>query len=182
MMQISFKDVLLISEFAGLTEFDLLQTKMDIKVLPYLHTLGMDSKKGYEIRASQHRTLTGKIHTGFTYCGDIRLDKEFRDSPYCSMVDRLVIAGTKDPSMLHELAGLMNSTVNYSSANDCKEEEDLPEGLAKLLYVDGWQKAITVIDSLTAVIENTRGVSMGADGGLKTFEQWTGVTKSKGNK
>jgi hypothetical protein len=82
----SFKDVLRIPTFQGLTQFDLLQPKMDSEVLPHLFHVGADIDRPFSIQACKHRTTLSKVPVvGYRYAFFERMDWEWTRSKYCSM-------------------------------------------------------------------------------------------------
>ena len=172
MKQVSLRDVLLCEGFENLNEFDLLPVEMDEQVLPILFKLGIDTNKGYEIIASKHRTLTNKIVTGYRYSGFVRIDREFRKSPFCQLEDIIAAVGCVDPSLALDMCASMNATLNYGSFSEDGELEELPTGIAKLLYVEDHEAATSELAALNEVCYNVRGNPYGAGGSLKTFHEW----------
>lgn len=179
MKRVSFRDVLLCEGFEHLNEFDLLPVDMDEQVLPILFQLGIDTNKGYQIVANKHRTLTGKIATGFIYDGFVRIDKAFQKSPFCTIEDRIAAAGVSDPSLALDMCASMNATLNYGSFSEDGELEELPTGIANLLYVEGHESATNELDALNVICYNVRGDPYGTGGSLKTFHEWTEAARIK---
>ena len=179
MKSVSFRDVLLCEGFENLNEFDLLPIEMDEKVLPTLFKLGIDTNKGYKIVANQHRTLTGRIATGYLYDGFVRIDKEFRKSTFCTIEDRIAAVGCTDPSLAPDMCASMNATLNYGSFSEDGELEELPTGVAKLLYVEGHEAATNELDALNAICYNVRGNPYGVGGSLKTHAEYVEAGKQE---
>jgi len=122
MIAISFRDILKISNFKGMTEFDLLAPTMDYKVAPFLYQLGIDTNYPFQIDACNHRSLDNTAQIGYRYVGDIRIDKAFRSSPFFGIQERLIGAARTDMSLVVELCKLSSGTVNYSAFVDKSEE------------------------------------------------------------
>ena len=176
---VSMKDILLCEGFENLNEFDLLPIEMDKQVLPILFQLGIDTNKGYEIIASNHRTLTGKVSVGYRYFGSVRIDKAFQKSSFCTIEDRIAAAGVSDPSLALDMCASMNATLNYGSFSEDGELEELPTGIAKLLYVEGHEAATNELDALNAICYNVRGNPYGAGGSLKTHAEYVEASKQE---
>lgn len=170
MKNVSFSDILIIPEFKGLREIDLLEIKQDIKVLPYLFELGIDTKQGYHIEYDTHRNLQGKIVEGYKYVGSIRLDKEFTKSPFCEDIDRIVITSYKDPSLTQELCNIMGSTLNYKAFN--VEGEDGDEVNDSSILENGWESKAKTFATMNSLVDQIRGNPYGEDGCFKTHKEW----------
>lgn len=172
MISISFSDVLMIEEFKGLTEIDLLSVEYDAKVLPYLFQLGMDIQQGYQVIAKKHRNLQNNVITGFLYSGEIRLDQEFKHSPFCSVTDRLIMSSKKDFSLTQELCQLQGGGLNYSKFSVADDDTKDDDYLMLDLYEPDYKEVSDYLDSLENVIYQVRGSPNGDSGALKTHKEY----------
>jgi hypothetical protein len=66
----------------------------------------------------------------------------------------------------------MNATLNYGSFSEDGELEELPNGIAKLLYVEGHEAATDELSALQAICYSVRGNPYGAGGSLRTHAEW----------
>lgn len=172
MISVSFSDVLKIDEFKHLKEIDLLQVSYDAKVLPYLFQLGMDIQQGYQVIAKKHRNLQNNVITGFLYSGEIRLDQEFKHSPFCSVTDRLIMSSKKDFSLTQELCQLQGGGLNYSKFSVADDDTKDDDYLMLDLYEPDYQEVSCYLDSLENIIYQVRGSPNGDSGALKTYEEY----------
>lgn len=172
MINISFSDVLLIDEFKGLRELDLLDVKMDAKALPYLHELGLNKNAGYEIIAHKHRNLQNKVVVGFMYSGDIRQDDNFRKSKFCTLMDRVIMSAKKDFSLTKELCTMMGgSSSAYSNINEDDEKSE-KDYLELDLYEDDFEQVLKQLEQMRSIITFARGNPHSESGSLKTNEEY----------
>jgi len=169
--RVSMSDILAIDEFKGLKEFDLLPVEMDNKVLPYLHMLGINKLLGYEVIADQHRNLQNKIVVGYSYIGEMRTCEEFKNSPFCSLEDRIIMTGSKDISLTKELSKLAGGG---SSMVEREEEDKDPEDLLTQEYVeDNWEQTTKQITALESIVKFVRGNPYNESGNRKTYLEYT---------
>jgi len=171
MINISLNDLLLFPELSSYTEDELLPTYMDIITLPFLHKLGLDTMQGYEFVANNFRTLQDTVILGYHVSGEIRRDDEWRKSPLCSTLDRMIITTKEDISLTRELCSLMNCSLNYKSF-DIGEEETVID------YEDDCEPTYEAVSGIMLEMREkllaVRGSSLGADGGMKTYEEYLG--------
>lgn len=171
-VNISFSDVLLIDEFKGLRELDLLDVKMDSRVLPYLHQLGLNKNDGYEVVAYKHRNLQSKVVVGFMYSGNIRTDEEFRRSKLCTLMDRVIMSSKKDFSLTKELCTMMGGNSSaYSNINEDNEKSE-KDYLELDLYEEDYEQVEKQLEQLRSIIKFVRGNPYGNDGSLKREEEY----------
>jgi len=172
MISISFSDMLLVDEFKGLREIDLLPVEIDSKVLPYLYEVGMDTNKGYQVVVNKHRNKQNKIVIGFLWAGEIRIDSAFRESPFCSATDRIIMSSKKDFSLTQELCQLQGGGLNYSKFSSEEDERDEKDYLELELYEKDYVEVSSYLKTLEDVIFNVRGSPYNEWGSLKTLEQY----------
>ena len=177
MISISFDDLLQFPELKGYCEVLLLPLQMDESVLKCCHQLGMDITKGYEYIPSKMRTLRNTVVTGYRVSGEIRTDREWRNNPLCTLTERIIISTKQDVSLTKELCTLMNSSLDYKSFTD---DEDCDDGYK---YEENYEEDMVEVGNelkvLQDVVNSVRGSSMGASGGMKTFEEYQGVANDK---
>lgn len=151
--QISYRDILTIPEFKGIREIDLLHPSMDEKVKQYLWEMGIDTRLPIGVTANLHRDLNNKVGVGYLYCGEMRRDREYINSPWCSLVERVSIAYSKDFSLGQELVQLMNRTFDAKALSETDEKEWEEE-----FQVDeDFEKNSQLIATLLAVRDSVRG-------------------------
>jgi hypothetical protein len=170
MISISFSDVLRIPEFIGMGEMDLIPVEMDAKVLPYLYVMGLNIYTGYEVVVSKHRNLFNEMVTGYRYSGEIRLDKAFQKTVFCTPVDRIVAASQSDLSLARELS--MMSGSSYSSYDSGDGETDPNDYLELGNYENDYEEVSDYLKVLAQVCRDERGSPNGISGALKTHEEY----------
>ena len=173
MISISVSDLLVLPEFKGWSEWDVIKLTSDEKVLPFFFNLGLDINKGYTYEYNKHRNLQNKVVDGFRIIGEIRIDKEFRNSPFCTLIDKIIANSVTDVSFAMDLANRMGSTLNYSKFED-DHEKSSKEGFTADLLEPDYIAAESQINAVMSVLEGIRGTPMNDSGSLKTFEEWQG--------
>lgn len=169
MKNISFSDLLQIPELSGFTELKLAGLENDALVLKWAYELGVDKNKGYRVIAKKHRNMRNQVVTGLILQGEIRMDEAFKDSPFCTPDDRLVIIGQKDSSLLAEVG-----RHSYVQTDMTQEETEK----AQRMYVDSsitekdWKEAEALLESISHAIESIRGDAYTPSGAVKKFADW----------
>lgn len=182
MKKISISDLMTLEEFKELkNEASFLPITVDKLVLKTLHTLGLDKHKGYKIVAENHRNLQGKVLTGYVYIGEIRNDKEYLNSPFCTAEERIIATSTKDFSLTQELLKMSWGNSDYGSFQEEIDDDGKPAKASPALkenFEDNWEDHSKYIETLQQIVENVRGCSMGEDGSLKTHKEWLATLKA----
>lgn len=155
MKAVSFRDVLAIPAFKGVRELDLLAPEFDNKVKEYLHIFGIDTRLPIEIRVAIHRDMHNKVGIGYQYLGEIRQDREFLNSKWCEIVDKVHAAAMQDPSLGREMCELLNKTIDYKSVSELPDEEwQSDEGVE----VDPeYERNVALIKQLESIRDIVRG-------------------------
>jgi len=170
---ISVSDLLQLKEFKGLKEFDFLPISFDIKVKDILHELGIDINKGYTIVYQRHRNAQNKIVDGYMYQGYVRADLEYRNSPFCSMEDRIIMTGSKDISLTKELSKLQGGGGSTFLSTD---DEIALEAAKEVLYPDQYNEDATDAEKkillMQNIVDSVRGSCYSESGNLKSFTEW----------
>lgn len=170
MISIPFVDILQYPEFEGLNEVELLPVKMDSKVLPYLFKHGMDVKQGYYILANKLRDKKGNVSTGLRYIGSQRLDKEFRQSPFCGLTEKIIMAAHKDLGFAMDLAKMSSSTIDYNSLVFLDYVTFSKPPLAE--FEESWDSDAHTITTLNTLVFTIRGSPYNAAGNPKTHKEY----------
>ncbi len=143
----------MIPEFKGIREIDLLHPDMDSRVAPYLNEFGIDVRLPFSVVAANHRDFSNKVGVGYMYLGEMRRDREYLNSPWCNMVERVSIAYSKDYSLGQELVQLMNRTFDAKALSEIDEKEWEEE-----YQVDeNFEANSKLIATLIAVRDSVRG-------------------------
>ena len=173
MISISLSDIIKAMEHEEgykYKEQDLLTTKTDDLLLQYASTFGLDNKFGYALVYNKHRNLQGDTLFGYRVVGEIRTDRLFLNSPFCSVEDRAIAQAGKDVGLALELFGMLGSRVNYGMLKDEDEDaDDLAEG--SYLETDYGVNTLAMRyheDVCTAA----RGSPFNEFGKLKNYQEW----------
>lgn len=168
MKSISTYDLLKVSSLAHLSIFDLINPQYDYLVNEVLWEYGLDVDRPLIYEVTYHRCLDKQAKVGFVIIGEVRQDKQFRLSPWCTAEDRMIAAGKKDLSLARELAGMMNIQNNYGSEFALEDEE------AMELWQD--QDEIERIEdelaSMRIVLDNVRGNQFKRNGTRKLAHEY----------
>lgn len=156
---VSFKDVMFVlhkyNDFLPevKSEFDLLPKKMDVKVYPILHGLGIDINRPITVRAYKHRTLNDEVVIGYRYEGRMRLDKEWLTGKGCGVMERISATAYTDPSLTQELCELVGSDVNINQNSLKIHSRDFPESQLS----DTYKEDSDLITTLNNIALQVRG-------------------------
>lgn len=173
MISISVSDLLILPEFAGYSEWDIVEKKEDKKVLDACFNLGLDKNKGYCYDYNIHRNLQNKVVEGFRIVGEIRIDKEFRKSPFCTLIDKIIMHSVTDVGFAMDLASRMGSTLNYAKFQE-DDERSPTDGFDKDLLEPNYSVVEKRINSMVKLLSDLRGTPINDSGLLKTYEEWMG--------
>lgn len=174
MISVSLSDIIAamkVEEGLEYNEVQLLSKDTDDLVLQYAHTFGLDDKQGYAFLYNRHRNLQNKVVDGFRIIGEIRKDRAFLNSPFCSVEDRAISLADKDIGLSKELFGMLGAKVTYGSlkGEDIDEDGTMSEGSfieADFDEVDG------KIRMFNQICFDIRGTAYNDYGKLKTYEEW----------
>lgn len=164
MKTISASDLKLAPELSNFGPLDWIDPKNDLAIYPYLHMLGIDTDYAVSISASQHRNLQGKLVIGYQFSGEIRLDPEFRASPFCTVEDRIIINGATDLGLADDMSRSLSMGREYGSG--------VVEGFPAELCNPDEQEIIERIAVLEQLIDVARPGRFKECGSLKTVAEY----------
>lgn len=163
----SFRDLRRIPELSHLSESELLWPKHDAVVNQALAMLGFNVNAPILYVPSQHRDLSGKVEVGYRAVGEISNDPVYLNSKLCPLIERLIWAAQKDPSLAKELSKMMGHSVNLDE--DASEEAaDFPDTDIDPDYEIIQQQ----IEVLTLLRDERRGSPYNDQGNLKTPQEY----------
>jgi hypothetical protein len=166
---ISLTDLKLIDCLSHMSERDMMNPANEKVMLKYLHMFGMDCNYGYAYVPSTHRNMQNKVVTSFRVCGDIRCDASFRNGPYASLTDRLVMTAYTDISLTEELGKLVGLSRAYGGMDS---EESMKEFMLDSQLEPEWQSKEENLWRMAAMCESIRGPYFTEAGSLKTKEDY----------
>lgn len=178
---ISLSDLKLIDCLAHMSERDMMCPSNEDVMMKYLHMFGLDEHYGYAYVPSTHRNMQNKVVTSFRVCGDVRCDANFRNGPYASLADRLVMTAYTDISLTEELGLLTGLSRAYGGMDS---EEGLKESMPDNQLEPEWQSKEESLWRMAAMCEKIRGPYFTDGGALKCkedYQLWY-VENNKGNK
>jgi len=169
---ISFRDLMLCEELAHIkNEVELLHTSNDDLMRSLLSKIGFDVDYPVAYIPSKHRDMQNKIAVGFMAVGDISLNREFINSPMCSVTERMVAASYTDPSLTRELSNLMGNQVNLKTLMSDESEYDGEELADDMLEPDR-EFVSAQIKVLESIRDDIRGSMYNDAGDLKTYDEY----------
>lgn len=160
----SFRDLGRAPNLKGLNETELLSPKWDEEVNKVLAAVGFDINAPILYVPSQHRDLAGKVAVGFRAVGEISSDTSYLNSRMCPLIERLIWAAQKDPSLAKELSRMMGHSVNLDNDEALEESLDFPEADVEPDY----ELIQEQIEVLTFLRDQIRGIPYNEQGNLKT--------------
>lgn len=174
MISVSLSDIILamkVEEDLNYNEIELLSKETDDLVLQYAHSFGLDDKQGYAFIYNRHRNLQNQVVDGFRIIGEIRKDRAFINSPFCTTEDRAIGLADKDIGLAKELFGMMGAKVTYGSlkGEDVDEDGDMPE--ASYLEAD-YDSVLNTINTYNQICHDIRGTAYNEYGNLKNYQEW----------
>lgn len=159
----SFRDLQRVPGLDRLTETELLKVENDDEVNAVLAVMGFDISQPILYIPSQHRDMTGRVAVGFRAVGQINGRSDYMNTRLCPLIERLIYAAQKDPSLARELAKMIGHSVNL---DDEAIEED---GLFLDDDVDPDYEIITAqLEALVEIRNSIRGFPYNEQGNLKT--------------
>lgn len=169
---ISFRDLMVCEELAHIkNEIELLHPSNDDLVASVLSKIGFDIDYPVAYIPSKHRDMQNKVAVGFMAVGDISLNRDFINSPMCSVVDRMVAAAYTDPSLTKELANLTGNQVNFKALMD-DEGDYAGDELDDSLLEPDYEYVSQQIKQLESIRDAIRGPMYNEAGALKTYAEY----------
>lgn len=166
---LSAYDLLLADDFAGWTQFDLIDTKNVVLVTEVLSRLGFDPNKGILIHAANHRTMKGDVRVGYMFSGTIQLGREHVRGPYTTEHDRFASAEMTDNGLYDELLAMGSRVAAYAPdyALDDKipEQQDVEQRAEEIRIT----KEIAMLEELLYI---ARADQRKLDGSVKCLYDW----------
>lgn len=161
---LSFRDIQRTPKAKHLTETELLKIENDPIVNEVLAAMGFDIKQPILYIASKHRDLAGKVAVGFRAVGEIDGFSDYMKSRQVPLIERLIYAAQKDPSLARELSKMIGHSVDLS--DDAIDDD---EGLFPDEDIDPeYQTILAQIEALHELRDHTRGWPFNEQGNLKT--------------
>lgn len=175
-LSISFTDLELITALQHMSETAMLSIENDEAISNQLYTIGFDTSKPVCYLPGQHRNLQGKIVIGFRAVGEVRRDREFKNSFMASMVDRLTIVAYEDVSLMKQLAELTVKSRNFLAYGGDEHYEaqknDTTWFPSDQLEPD-WKEVSEQIRELEMLRDRIRGpMNSEESGGLKSMKEY----------
>lgn len=170
----SFRDLKRIEKFASLREVDMLSIEYDDSINEALGQLGFDTRAPILYVPSLHRDLAGKVEVGYRAVGEINNDPSYLNSKLCPIIERLIWAARKDPSLARELSKMMGHSVNLDD-DAAEESKDFPDVDVSENYADIQAQ----IELLTEIRDSIRGNPYNEFGNLKTPAEYKTNEASK---
>lgn len=158
----SFRDILRVPELSHLNEVDLLNVKNDSLVNEVLAAVGFDITRPILYVPSNHRDLSNHVAVGFRAVGEINGRSEYMNTRMCPLIERLIFAAQKDPSLAKELSKMIGHSVDLSDSA-IEEDTDFLEEVEEEFEVISMQ-----LELLTALRDSIRGNPYNEQGNLKT--------------
>jgi hypothetical protein len=159
----SFRDLKRVPSLTGFSETELLNPKHDAAVNEVLAAVGFNIQAPILYVPSRHRDLAGKVEVGFRAVGEISNDPVYLNSKLCPLIERLIWASQKDPSLARELSKMMGHSVNLDE-DAADEVNDFPDS-----DIDPDYGIIQMqIEALTFYRDEVRGSPYNEQGNLKT--------------
>lgn len=164
---LSFRDIQRVPGLDKYTEVQLLSIERDKEVNEVLEVLGFDINQPILYVPSKHRDLAGKVAVGFRAVGQISGNDEYMNSRLCPLIEKLVWAAKRDPSLAQELFKLIGHSVNLEEEAIEEDGEFLDEEVEP--DFDDITEQIQALEELRNVI---RGWPYNDQGNLKTPKEY----------
>lgn len=173
MRSCSLRDIKRVPKFSHLSELELVKPKYDEQLIPVLYALGMDTNQPMQYLANNMRDYAGETGVGIRIVGELRTDREFINSGMCNTIERIILSGQTDVSLMMELVSLMAHTLDFKAFFDENEvDESEHEDLPLCLTEPNWKDTAETIDALNNAILQIRGCPFREDGSLKTWQEY----------
>lgn len=168
---ISFRDLKLCTSLMALSEVEMIHPSFDPVMSDILGKIGFDIDYPVVYVPSKHRDMQNKVAVGFMAVGEISLNRNFINSPLCSVTERMIAASYTDPSMTRELATLMGNRVNLKQLMDEDGEYDGEELGEEYLEPDR-EFVAQQIQQLADIRDALRGSMYNEAGDLRTYAEY----------
>lgn len=122
---ISAYDVLLADDFAGWTQFDLINPSNIEIVTEVLGRLGFDVNNGILVTPANHRTMRNSVGVGYMFCGTIAAGREHVRGAYSTEHERFASAEMTDNGLYDELLAMSSRCSSYGIDN--APDDKIPE-------------------------------------------------------
>lgn len=170
---ISVSDFLLISEFKGMTQFDLIRPENDKRVLHYLEQLGFDTDYTIYYTPNKHRNMRGEVLVGYRIVGELSCNRKFWEM--YSLEEIVVATGYTDLTLAREMCNLTGRDIDYNAFHDAGVTDELNHN--KLSSTKTLQREImedydlvtSQIHAMQTILEQVRNGLHREDGSLKTL-------------
>lgn len=163
MKTISVTDLKRIPELAHLRMVDFIDPKNDALIAPFLKILGFDLDYPIEYLARQHRNLEGKVVIAYMIAGEVECNERFLSSPFCTMEDKIIVAGYTDMSLANEMARSLSTN---------RDIQGVAEAFPAELANPDEQVILDQINVLQNLIEQVRPGMYKECGGMKTMAEY----------
>ena len=165
---ISVSDFLLISEFKGMRELDLIKPENDERVLFYLEQLGFDTDYTIYYKPNKHRNMRGEILVGYRIIGEINCNRKFFNQNLYTLEEIVAATSYTDLSLTRELCNLTGKDLDYKAFYDAGVmNEQSHKKLNDGEVMDDWRMIESQIVALEDVLTYVRGEQYKADGSIR---------------
>lgn len=163
----SFRDIKRAPKLAHMTEVEILSIQNDYLVNEVLAAVGFDIAQPILYMASKHRDLAGHVAVGFRAVGEIDGFSDYMSSRQVPLIERLIWAAQKDPSLARELSKMIGHSVDFR--NDAIEDDG--PSLDEDIDPD-YQMLTEQIEALHELRDHARGWPFNEQGNLKTPSEY----------
>lgn len=164
---ISFRDLQRVPALSKLSETELLKIENDDLVNSALVQLGFDIAQAIYYTPSKHRDLAGDVAVGYRAVGELSGDREYMRSRLCPLIERLIWASQRDPSLAKELNNMMGGGVNLDEDALTDSGEYLDEDIEPDYEIVSAQ-----LRALEDIRDSIRGCAFNEQGNLKTTAEY----------
>ena len=159
----SFRDLKLIPEFANKTEREMVRLEFDDIMNEALSQLGFSMKAPILYVPSLHRDMRGNVAIGYRAVGQVNEDPAYLNSPLCPLIERLIVAARRDPSLASELASMIGGGINLDDDYAAEPQKEVEDD-----YIEpNWRRDERFINELTDFRDMVRGSPYNETGTLK---------------
>lgn len=170
---VSFRDLLVCEELAHIkNEVELVHPANDALMESILRKVGFDVDYPVVYVPSKHRDMQNKVAVGFQAVGEISINRDFINSPMCSVTERMVAASYSDRSLTRELAQLSAGQVSYKAITDDADYGDEEDDFPNECIEEDYEYVSSQIKQLEQLRDTLRGTMFNEAGDLKTFAEY----------
>lgn len=108
---------------------------------------------GLEYKCAYHRNLQKQCVVNYMITSEVRTDREFMTSPWCTSEDKVIASGKKDLSLAAELGKMSGISVEYDNIFGLEMEEQFEHDLP----LDEIERIEDELRAMNVVLENVRG-------------------------